>query len=189
MPPKLEVRLEVFHHILKLLLGRIKVLDVSPYDHRISNAQGEGTVNGRIPLVVGKDTIHFEDGFLYSSPGEGGSVKVAAFDLLAAGIPQNTPQFAQVDFAAEALRNFQYNWIKLFMNTEGEDLVMQMQLDGRPVEALPFTYDSRTGILQRDEGKGPGINQPIRLDVNFRFPLNRFLGYSGKIQDIMKKIK
>jgi len=155
----------------------------------VANAEGEGTVNGRLPLRVGKKTIGFEDGFLYSSPGQGGSVKVAAFDLLSAGIPKNTPQFAQVDFAAEALKNFQYNWVKLLLNSEGEDLVIQMQMDGRPVQSLPFKYDSQTGFMQRMENGGPGINQPIRLDVNFRLPLNRFLGYSGKIQDIMKKMK
>lgn len=155
----------------------------------VSNAEGEGTVSGRIPLLVGKDTIRFEDGFLYSSPGQGGSVKVAALDMLSAGIPQNTPQFAQVDFAAEALKNFQYNWVRLLLNSEGEDLVMQMHMDGKPLQSLPFSYDSQTGLLQRIEGDTQGINQPIRLDVNFRLPLNRFIGYSGKIQDIFEKIK
>jgi hypothetical protein len=155
----------------------------------VQNAAGEGTVSGRIPLELGKGAIRFEDGFLYSSPGHGGSVKVAAFDLLAEGIPKNTPQFAQVDFAAEALKNFQYNWVKLLLDTKGEDLAIQMQMDGKPVESLPFKYDSQTGLLQRIEDSGQGIMQPIRLDVNFRLPLNRFLGYSGKIQDILKNIK
>ena len=155
----------------------------------VVDAEGEGTVSGRIPLFVGEDTIHFEDGFLYSSPGQGGSVKVAALDVLAAGIPKNTPQFSQVDFAAEALKNFQYNWVKLLLNSEGEDLVMQMQMDGKPLQSLPFSYDSQTGLLQRLNDNTKGISQPIRLDVNFRLPLDRFMGYSGKIQDIMEKIQ
>jgi len=66
---------------------------------------------------------------------------------------------------------------------------MQMQIDSKPVQSLPFKYDSQTGLLQRIENTGQGIMQPIRLDVNFRLPVNRFLGYSGKIQDMMKKIK
>ena len=155
----------------------------------VTGAEGEGTVSGRIPLLVGKDSIRFEDGFLFSSPGQGGSVKVAAFDVLAAGIPKNTPQFAQVDFAAEALKNFQYNWVKLLLNSEGEELIMQMHMDGKPVQLLPFSYDTQTGLLQRVDDNSQGINQPIRLNVNFRLPLNRFIGYSGKIQDIMKKIQ
>ena len=139
--------------------------------------------------MAGKDSIRFEDGFLFSSPGQGGSVKVAAFDVLAAGIPKNTPQFAQVDFAAEALKNFQYNWVKLLLNSEGEELIMQMHMDGKPLQSLPFSYDSQTGLLQRVDDSSQGINQPIRLNVNFRLPLNRFIGYSGKIQDIMKKVQ
>ena len=155
----------------------------------ITNAVGEGTVSGRIPLQVSNGKIRFEDGFLYSSPGQGGSIKIAAFDMLSAGIPQNSPQFGQIDFAAEALKDFNYNWVKLLFNSEGEDLVMQMQMDGKPSHSLPFNYDRQTGFLQRIEIGSQGINQPIRLDVNFRLPLDRFLGYSGKIQDIMDKIK
>jgi hypothetical protein len=155
----------------------------------IKNAEGEGTVSGRIPLQIGRKSIRVEDGFLYSSPGQGGNIKVSAFDMLTAGIPKNTPQFAQVDFAAEALKNFQYNWVRLLLNSEGEDLVMKMHIDGKPMQSLPFRYDSRTGFLQRVENGGQGINQPIRLDVNFRLPLDRLLGYSGKIQDIWNKIK
>jgi hypothetical protein len=94
-----------------------------------------------------------------------------------------------VDFAAEALKNFSYNWVKLLFNSEGEELYVQMQMDGKPVQSLPFRYDSTTGLLQRIENGEQGINQPIRLDVNFRLPLNRFLGYSGRIQDIMNKIR
>jgi hypothetical protein len=180
-PDKKEIAVPVF-------CDRLRLTELL-HQFGISDADGEGTVSGRIPMLIGKKAIGFEDGFLYSSPGQGGSVKVSAFDLLAAGIPKNTPQFAQVDFAAEALKNFQYNWVKLILNTEGEDLIMEMQMDGKPVQSLPFKYDSQSGLLQRIENGGPGIMQPIRLDVNFRLPLNRFLGYSGKIQDIMKKIK
>ena len=180
-PAKKELVVPIFCDRLKLteLLNQFGV----------SGAEGEGTVSGRIPLLVSEDSIRFEDGFLFSSPGQGGSVKVAAFDVLAAGIPKNTPQFAQVDFAAEALKNFQYNWVKLLLNSEGEELIMEMHMDGRPIQSLPFSYDSQTGLLQRVDDKSQGINQPIRLNVNFRLPLNRFIGYSGKIQDIMKKIQ
>lgn len=174
--------------VVPIFCDRLRLTELL-HQFGITDAEGEGTVSGRLPLLVGKKAVGFEDGFLYSSPGQGGSVKVSAFELLAAGIPKNTPQFAQVDFAAEALKNFQYNWVKLVLNTEGEDLLMQMQMDGKPVQSLPFKYDSQTGLLQRIEKTEQGIMQPIRLDVNFRLPLNRFLGYSGKIQDLMKKIR
>ena len=173
---------------IPLFCDRLKLTEILQ-QFGIANAEGEGTVSGRIPLHMNKNTITFEDGFLYSSPGQGGSVKVAAFDLLTTGIPKNSPQFAQIDFAAEALKNFKYNWVKLLLQTTGEDLVMQMQMDGKPVQSLPFSYNSETGTFARLKDNQRGVDQPIRLDVNFRFPLNRFLGYSGKIQDLMKKIK
>lgn len=155
----------------------------------ITNAAGEGTVSGKVPLLLGKKSIDFEDGLLSSSPGEGGRIQIAAFELLTAGIPRDSPQFAQIDLAAEALKNFKYNWVKLFLHSTGEDLVMQLQMDGKPLQSLPFSYNSETGMFSRIEDGSQGIDQPVRLDVNFRFPLNRFLGYSGKIQDIMKKMQ
>ena len=179
---------DIKNMVIPIFCDRLRLADLLE-QFGVSNAQGDGTVSGRIPLTVGKNKIHFEDGFLYSSPGQGGTIRVKAFDLLATGIPKNTPQFVQVDFAAEALKNFSYNWVKLLFNSEGEELYMQMQMDGKPVQSLPFRYDSTTGLLQRIENGGQGINQPIRLDVNFRLPLNRFLGYSGRIQDIMNKIR
>ncbi|MBW2485757.1 MAG: YdbH domain-containing protein, partial [Deltaproteobacteria bacterium] len=179
---------DIKNMVIPIFCDRLRLADLLE-QFGVSNAQGEGTVNGRIPLTVGKNKIHFEDGFLYSSPGQGGSIRVKAFDLLATGIPKNTPQFVQVDFAAEALKNFSYNWVKLLFNSEGEELYVQMQMDGKPMQSLPFRYDSTTGLLQRIENGGQGIKQPIRLDVNFRLPLNRFLGYSGRIQDIMNKIR
>jgi hypothetical protein len=172
---------------ITILCERLNLIEVLQ-QFGVKNAEGEGTVSGEIPLLLGKKTIDFKDGFLSSSPGEGGRIRVVALDILSAGIPKNSPQFAQVDFAAAALKNFRYDRVKLVLNSEGEDLVMQMQMEGKPLQALPFTYDSRTGLMTRIEDTKQGINQPIRLDVNFRLPLNRFLGYSGKIQDIMKTI-
>jgi hypothetical protein len=175
-------------YVVPIFCDRLKLTDLLQ-QFGVVNAQGEGTVSGRIPMHVSKGVVRFEDGFLYTSPGQGGNVKIASFDLLTAGIPKNSPQFAQIDFAAEALKNFQYNWVRLLLNSEGENLIMQMQIDGNPLKSLPFAYDSQTGLLQRIEDAGKGINQPIRLDVNFRLPLNRFLGYSGKFQDLIKKMQ
>jgi hypothetical protein len=125
---------------------------------------------------------------LSSSQGEGGRLKIVAFDLLAAGVPKNTPQFSQIDFAAEALKNFKYNWVKLFLNTSGDELVMQLQMDGNPMHPLPFSYNEN-GTFTRIEAGGQGIIRPIRLDVNLRFPLNRVLGYTGHIQDLLDRLK
>jgi cytoskeletal protein CcmA (bactofilin family) len=173
---------------ITILCDGLKLIEVLQ-QFGIANAEGEGTVSGKVPLLLGKNTLDFEEGLLSSNPGEGGRIRISAFDLLAAGIPKDSPQFAEIDFTAEALKNFKYKWVKLYMHTTGEDLVMQLQMEGRPMQTLPFSYNNKTGTFARFEGSGQGINQPIRLDVNFRFPLNRVLRYTGRIQDLLNRLK
>ncbi len=141
-------------------------------------ADGDGTVNGRIPIRMAKGDLSFDDGFLYSTPGDGGAIHVAGAELLTAGIPEGTMQFNQVDLAREALREYHYDWAKLQLNTEGDDLIMALHLDGKPMNTLPFVYKKEVGGFVRISEDQVGSRfQGIRLDVNFRLPLNRILHY------------
>ena len=72
-----------------------------------------------------------------------------------------------------------------FLNTEGENLLLQMQMDGKPAKTLPFIYSKDVGGFIRVEAEGEGSRfQGIRLDVNFRLPLNKLLQY----RDLIKMI-
>lgn len=156
----------------------------------IKNVEGEGTVNGRIPILFTDKKITFEPSFLYSTPGEGGVIRISGGDFLTQAIPLTNPQFGQLAFAQEALRNFSYNWAKLHLFSEDETLVMQLNLDGKPASPLPFSYDSKSGAFQRlsdKDGRTAGISHPIVLDVNFRFPLNTFLEYDKSIKDFLHR--
>lgn len=156
----------------------------------VDDAEGEGTVNGLIPLAFSDGGLRFGNGFLYSTPGEEGTIRVREADVLTAGIPKNTPQFAQVDFALAALRSFNYKWVKVEMDTEEEDLVLRMKFDGMPEKPLPFKYNKNIGQFVRIDAKTTqGIYQPIRLDVNFRLPLNRILDYSKTMGRIIDKAR
>ncbi len=155
----------------------------------IENVTGDGALNGRIPITIKGNRLTFAESFLYSTPGQGGHVRIAETDYLTKAIPLNTPQFAQLDFAQEALRDFNYKWAKLHLITEDESLVLQLQLDGKPAQPLPFSYNSATGNLRRQKDQQGGISQPIRLDVNFRFPLNTFLEYDKSIKDMLQSIQ
>ncbi len=109
------------------------------------NAEGEGTVNGRIPLVFKNGEFSFHDGFLFSTPGDGGTIHITDTGMLTAGIPENSLQYAQIDLAREALKNFEYKWVKLRLNTEKEDLKLNLQFDGKPANPLPFIYKKEFG--------------------------------------------
>ncbi len=140
--------------------------------------EGKGSVNGRIPIRFENSSFKFDDGFLFSTPGQGGTVRLTGTDILMAGIPADTPQFAQVDLAREALKNYDYEWARINIDTKGENLHVNLKLDGQPAGPLPFRYDREFGGFARVEAESPGSNfQGIRLDVNFTLPLDEVLKY------------
>ena len=151
-----------------------------------AKAEGKGTVSGRIPLQYAKSKIRFDDGFLFSTPGEGGKIYLSGTDILTAGIPPNTPQFIQMELAAAALKDYDYAWAKLNMTSEGDELLLQMQMDGKPAKTLPFAYRKDIGGFVKLDANSKGSKfQGIRLDVNFRLPLNKMLQY----KDLLKMIQ
>jgi hypothetical protein len=148
-------------------------------------ATGRGTVSGRIPLQYANGKIRFDDGFLFSTPGEGGKINLTGTEILTAGIPPNTPQFVQMELAREALKDYDYSWAKLNITSQGEELLLQMQMDGKPAKTLPFVYSKDIGGFMKVEADVKGSKfQGIRLDVNFRLPLNKILQYKELIEMI-----
>jgi hypothetical protein len=149
------------------------------------NARGSGTVNGRIPIAYTNGRIRFDDGFLFSTPGETGQIQLTGTDILTRGIPAGTPQFAQVELAQAALKDYAYSWAKLGLVSEGEDFVMRLQFDGKPANPLPFIYKKEIGGFIRVEAGAQGsVFQGIGLDVNLRLPLNRLLQYKDVVNMI-----
>jgi hypothetical protein len=150
-------------------------------------AEGDGSVSGRIPIRYSRGKLSFDDGFLFSTPGTGGKIRVKGTEILTAGIPPDTPQFVQMELAREALKDYDYSWAKLRLNSEGENLLLQMQMDGKPAKTLPFVYSKNVGGFIRVEAESEGSHfQGIRLDVNFRLPLNKLLQYKDLIKMINK---
>jgi hypothetical protein len=140
--------------------------------------EGSGTVNGRIPLIIKDGRFAFHDGFLYSSPGEGGRIRLTGTDELAAGIPVDLAQTGYLELAREALKDYEYNWVKLHLASEGDELMMQLKFDGKPSGTLPFVFREDIGGFARVDAGHPGSNfQGLSLDVNLRLPLDKILQY------------
>ena len=150
-------------------------------------AEGGGTVNGRLPLRYANGKISFDDGFLFSTPGQGGKIRITGSDILTAGIPPDTPQYVQMELASEALKDYDYSWAKLNITSQGDELLLQMQMDGKPARTLPFVYRKDIGGFVKVEADAEGSKfQGIRLDVNFRLPLNKLLQYKDLFNMIKK---
>jgi hypothetical protein len=146
-------------------------------------AEGDGTVNGRIPLHYRQGRLRFNDGFLYSSPGVGGKIRMSGIERLYTGIPPQTLEYAQLALAAEALNDYDYQWAKVGLDSQGGQLALRLEFDGKPAQPLPFVYREELGRFVRVGGDAPGSRfQGIRLDVNLKLPLDEILQYGGLIR-------
>ncbi|MBT4289319.1 MAG: hypothetical protein HOD92_18495 [Deltaproteobacteria bacterium] len=150
------------------------------------NAQGSGTLNGRIPVIYADGNIAFDNGFLFSTPGSGGNVMIEDSDRITSGIPMDNPQFAQLDLAQEALKDFDYHWAKLVFNSFEDTLDVKMELNGKPSKVLPFEYKKEFGGFVRVDASSPGSQfEGIKLDVNLKLPFNDVMKFGNKIKSIL----
>jgi hypothetical protein len=142
-----------------------------------AEAGGDGTVNGRIPLRWVNGRLSFDNGFLYSTPGQPGKIQLKGTQKYLTGIPSGSPQHTQLDIATEALKDYTYQWAKLNMQSENDTLHLTLQLDGKPNRLLPFAYNQKLGQFMRVSGKGQAEFKGIGIDMNFNIPLNQILHY------------
>lgn len=151
-------------------------------------AQGSGSLNGRIPVAYQDGIISFDNGFLFSTPGIGGRILVENTDRLIAGIPPDTVQYAQLDLAREALKDYDYRWAKLLFNSQDDVLVLNLQFDGQPSNpVLPFEFRKDLGAFTRVDSNSPGSKfQGIKLDVNVKIPFNQFLKFGNQLNEFVK---
>ncbi len=150
------------------------------------DAEGGGTLSGRIPVTYSNGNLSFDNGFLFSTPGQGGKVAVRDLDRLMAGFPKGTPESSYLEMAGEALRDFKYNWATLKMNSQGDTLTVNMELDGKPANILPFEFKKETNAFVRVDAKSPGANfQGIKLDLNLTLPFNEVAKFGTKIKGLM----
>lgn len=148
----------------------------------IEDTEGEGTLNGRLPILISGNNIEFDDGFLFSTPGDGGIVRFNNTAQLRHGIG-TIDQTPYLDYSMQALENFSYNWTKLTFNSQESDLLIKMQIDGKPAVALPFGYKKGHIVPTK---KGQGLQHPIRLDINFLLPLTDLFQYGKNMQPLLE---
>ncbi len=151
-------------------------------------ARGDGTVNGRIPLLYSDGRFHFDNGFLFSTPGSSGTISLKNTQRLISGIPEDTVQYAQLDLAREALKQYEYKWARLNLNSEEDTLLMNLQFDGQPANpVLPFEFKKDIGAFVRVDASSAGSKfQGIKLDVNVRIPFHQMIKFGTQIGDAVK---
>jgi len=156
----------------------------------LAEAEGTGSLSGLIPLTYSNRQIMVDHGFLFSTPGEQGRLKIKNSQQLTTRIPGDTPQFSPLHFVGAALKDFKYTWAKLFIFSKDENLVLQLKIDGKPSEPLPYRYDVNNNVfVPIDQGGKGGIEQPVKLDVNFKIPVNKLLRYQKRLMPLLHNIR
>lgn len=141
----------------------------------LCKATGDGVLFGKIPVKwSARRGVSFEPSYLYSRPGGSSMIRLADPEKLAGGMADAALRQTQLDFALEALRDFTYDWARIYLTPEGDDLRLSLEFDGKPNGPLPFAYDERSGQLRRDPA-ARAVFEGIQLNVNTHLPLNRLL--------------
>ena len=160
-------------------------IDLAEAFRQLGNNQlsGNGALSGTLPVTVRKGNISFGDGFLATVPGVNGDLKLGAATALTAGVPPGTPTYNQLKFSGDALRHFLYDWLKISLNNQGDDLQLRLQVSGKPATPLPYSYVK--GEFIAIDGK-TDFSQ-IRLDVNLNLPVNNLLNTFTDLKHIIQK--
>ncbi len=148
-------------------------------------ASGSGKLYGRIPISYGPDGIFMKRGFLYSEPGV--PEQFSLMDMESA-LGFDPASVTELDIAAQALKDFIYDWVKVDFITEDENLQLALTFNGRPADTLPFTFDAQKGGFVRVDYKGANF-QGINLTLNWIIPLNKILELKAQTQKLMKGVK
>ncbi|MBM4152822.1 MAG: hypothetical protein FJ220_04790, partial [Kiritimatiellaceae bacterium] len=141
-----------------------------------------GQLNGRLPIQWSKQNIRVDQGLLFTTPGKGGTFAFGAAEVAAKILPPGSLAEGQIGLVTAALASFEYDWITMTLNSEGENLKIAMQVAGQPTHVLPYECDSRTGSYVKVELRpGRGIRQPMTFTLNLNIPLNQMLCYASGV--------
>jgi hypothetical protein len=134
---------------------------------------GDAQMNGIIPIKMVKGSPVFLDGYLYSTPGSSGNLKVAKPELISNGQA----------LVEEAIRDFRYNWIKVKMSSQNNRLDMVVSMDGAPAQKLPLLYDQKLKNFIKDPSGDRNVElKGLLLEINFNdIDLKDLLKAGGQI--------
>lgn len=147
-------------------------------------AEGEGRLNGRVPIDYNEGELRLDDGFLYSTPGLNGAIKISDAGLMQGVIPEDTS--GQMALTKAALKDFEYDWVKLRLSMEEETLKLKFKFDGKPAgEVMPFVFQDDIGDWVRVDAESAGSRfSEMRIDLNFTLPLNEVIGIGMDIHEL-----
>ncbi len=118
----------------------------------------DARLSGVIPLKLVGGSPEFLDGYLDTAAGVGGRLQVSKPESISGG---------QV-LVEEAIRDFNYNWIKVRLDSRNGRLNLVATIDGAPARKLPLRYDQKKKDFVRDPDGKPSVElKGLLLDIRF----------------------
>ena len=136
--------------------------------------EGFGTVSGILPAVYQHgNRVLFQNGVLYSEPGEKGVLKGILSQTLAGGNPEDASKgeaALDLELAKDALKNFTYSWAKVYLDSDPREknLILRLLLSGTPENPLYYEFNDEEQTFKKSET--PVNFREIQLQMNFSIP-------------------
>ena len=143
-------------------------------------AFGNAELNGMLTVGISDGIPVFRDGYLYSTPGVSGNIKFTQSKAISGGVL----------LVEEAIKDFNYDWIKVKLDTFSDKLNVTAFINGVPAGKLPLTYDMKTKDFVREKGGDHHLElKGLLLEIRFtNLDLKRLMKGGIKIHSQQKKI-
>jgi len=144
--PSARFRLKEKNYDIVLYCSQLNLTDVLKEIFGLQG-EGQGHLSGRIPVKWRDEELIVDKGYLHSTPGEGGELRLDADSPNAANAIIGAPvagalSQSKMGFAKEALKDFHYDWAKVTINSENNLLKTNLDLAGRPNKPIQVEYGS-----------------------------------------------
>jgi hypothetical protein len=143
-------------------------------------ADGAAQISGRVTIDISDGIPVFREGDLYSIPGVGGNIKFIRSEAISGGVL----------LVEEAVKDFNYDWIKVKLETVNEKSNMIAFINGKPARKLPLTYDTKSKDIIRDKTGGHNLElKGLLLELHFKdIDLKNLIKGGAKIYLQKKKL-
>lgn len=134
-----------------------------------SQVEATGTLCGLVPVVMNNDTLSIDKALLYTMPGQNGVIRLSGLDKFRIAGAKDK-ELENCDFAEAALKDFQYNWLRLAIDEKNNTFGIQAQ--GRPQRPVPFKYEGGKLIPLPESVKQENAGELI-IDGKFSTPTEK----------------
>jgi hypothetical protein len=130
----------------------------------------DALVGGVAPLKLKDGKLFIADASLATKTGRAGILRLDDDWNTYIEAGAKPAQVNRKKFAAAALKRFNYNWIRLNMTTTPKISKVELAVDGYPLKAVPFKYDSEKALFEPASPGEPGMNSDMTIETEFVIP-------------------